>query len=127
VPVEILERGRLIGASWNGGVRLAPGRHNVRIVNRTNAIDVQQSLDIAAGSTTSVAVELRPGSVQINAVPSASVRIDGKAVGNTPVMDLELAGGPHEVLFSHPRLGERRMTVTVTSGKPLKLTTDLRR
>jgi PEGA domain len=127
VPVEILERGRVIGASWNGGVRLAPGRHNVRIVNRTNAIDVQQSLDIAAGSTTSVAVELRPGSVQINAVPSASVRIDGKAVGNTPVMDLELAGGPHEVLFSHPRLGERRMTINVVFGKPLKLSTDLRR
>jgi hypothetical protein len=127
VNVEIVERGRVLGASWNGGVRLPPGRHAIRIVNRGKAIDVEQMLDIAAGSTTSVLVEYSPGSVQIHAVPSASVRVDGKPVGNTPLMDLQLAGGPHEVLFSHPRFGERRMTINVTSGKLLKLSTDLRR
>ena len=127
MPIEILERGRVIGASWNGGVRLPPGRHDLRLVNRTSPIDVEQSLDIAAGGTTSVVVEFLPGSVEINAVPSASVRVDGKAIGRTPVVDLQLSGGPHEVLFSHPRLGERRMTINVMAGKPLKLSTDLRR
>ena len=38
-PVEILEDGRVIGASWNGGVRLTPGWHTLRLVNRGEAID----------------------------------------------------------------------------------------
>jgi hypothetical protein len=127
IPVEILERGRLLGASWNGGVRLSPGHHKVRIVNRTGGIDIEQSLDIAPGSTTSVLLEYFSGSVEINAIPSASVQIDGKAVGKTPVVDLQLAQGAHEVVFSHPQFGERRMTINVISGKPLKVSADLRR
>ena len=68
-PVEVLERGRVIGASWNGGVRLAPGRHDVRLLNRAGAIDVEQSLDIAPGSTTSVVVEDVPGTSQETPCP----------------------------------------------------------
>lgn len=58
--VEILEDGRVIGASWNGGVRLAPGRHRLRILNRAKAIDLEQTLDIPAGSTTSLVVDPPP-------------------------------------------------------------------
>ena len=68
-PVEVLERGRVIGASWNGGVRLAPGRHDVRLLNRAGVIDLEQSLDIAPGSTTSVVVEYVPGTLQETACP----------------------------------------------------------
>jgi len=38
-------------------VRLAPGRHDVRLLNRAEAIDLEQSLDIAPDSMTSVVVE----------------------------------------------------------------------
>jgi hypothetical protein len=69
-PVEILEHGRVIGASWNGGVRLAPGRHDVRLLNRAEAIDLEQSLDIAPDSMTSVVVEYLPPTLQTAACPA---------------------------------------------------------
>ena len=80
-PVEILEHGRVIGASWNGGVRLAPGRHDVRLLNRAEAIDLEQSLDIAPDSMTSVVVELAPDPLHLNA---ASIKIPPRR-GNSSV------------------------------------------
>ena len=71
-PVEILEHGRVIGASWNGGVRLAPGRHDVRLLNRAEAIDLEQSLDIAPDSMTSVVVELAPDPLHLNAASQST-------------------------------------------------------
>jgi hypothetical protein len=126
-PVEVLEHGRVIGASWNGGVRLPPGRHDLRIVNRASGIDAEQTLDIPAGSTTSMVLDAPPSLVAINAVPWAAVQIDGAAVGNTPLVGLPLAAGSHELIFSHPKLGRQRMTVAVASGKPLEVRMDLRR
>ena len=71
-PVEILEHGRVIGASWNGGVRLAPGRHDVRLLNRAGAIDLEQSLDIAPDSMTSVVVEFAPDPLHLNAASQST-------------------------------------------------------
>jgi hypothetical protein len=126
-PVEVLEHGRVIGASWNGGVRLPPGRHDLRIVNRASGIDAEQTLDIPAGSTTSMVLDTPPSLVAINAVPWAAVQVDGAAVGNTPLVGLPLAAGSHELIFSHPKLGRQRMTVAVASGKSLEVRMDLRR
>ena len=50
VPVEIFEGGRRVGTSWGGGIRLSPGTHDLHIVNRANAVDSQQSVEIVAGT-----------------------------------------------------------------------------
>jgi serine/threonine-protein kinase len=65
------------------------------------------------------------GTVNVNALPWASVIIDGAAVGDTPLANLPLSAGPHDVVFKHPELGERRLRVNVTPGTPLRVSTDL--
>ena len=127
VPVQLFERGRLVGNSWSGGVRLTIGRHELHIVNRALGIEANRTVDIGPGSTASLSIDLPPGLVTIDASPWATVQVDGAAVGKTPLADLKLAPGPHEVLFSHPRLGQQRMTIAVLSGKPLQVRRDLRR
>jgi PEGA domain len=77
-------------------------------------------------ATSPVALNVAPGSVNVNALPWASVTIDGAPVGDTPLANLPLAAGPHDVVFKHPELGERRLKVNVTAGTPLRVTTDLR-
>jgi hypothetical protein len=62
----------------------------------------------------------------INAIPWAEVLVDNKRVGETPLSNITVPIGAHEVLFRHPELGERRMSVTVSVGEPLKVGVDLR-
>jgi hypothetical protein len=53
------------------------------------------------------------GRVSINAAPWADVWIDGNAAGQTPLANLVLPIGRHNVLFRHPQFGEQRQDVVV--------------
>jgi hypothetical protein len=52
----------------------------------------------------------------VNAVPWAQVSINGKPVGDTPLGNLPLPVGEHEITFRHPQLGEQTQKVIVKSG-----------
>jgi eukaryotic-like serine/threonine-protein kinase len=65
--------------------------------------------------------------LSINAVPWAAVSIDGREIGETPLGGVELSAGPHEVVFTHPELGQRRQQVTVPAGGATRLSVDFRR
>lgn len=127
LPVEIYERGQLIGTSWSGGMRLTPGPHDLRIVNRSAGIDLQKSVEAASGGIASLSVDFPPGLAQITAVPWAMVEVDGVAFGRTPLTKVELSPGQHEVVFKHPKFGQQKRSVNVTSGKPLKISANLAR
>jgi hypothetical protein len=60
--------------------------------------------------------------VSINAVPWADVLVDGSAAGQTPLANVSLPIGPHEIVFRHPQLGERKRTVVVTVEGLAKVT-----
>jgi len=48
--------------------------------------------------------------------PWAAVWIDGNSVGETPLGNLSVVPGEHEVIFRHPQLGERRQKTLVRAG-----------
>jgi serine/threonine-protein kinase len=62
----------------------------------------------------------------INAIPWAEVFVDNARVGETPIGNIAVPIGSHEVIFRHPELGERRLSVTVSVGEPMKVGVDLR-
>jgi hypothetical protein len=41
------------------------------------------------------------------------VAIDGKPAGQTPLANLSIPIGSHEIVFRHPQFGEQRHTVVV--------------
>ena len=53
------------------------------------------------------------GTLNINATPWATVSIDGTPYGETPLGNVSIVPGEHEIVFRHPQLGERRERVVV--------------
>jgi hypothetical protein len=121
VPIEIVlsERGRVIPPNASGRFRLTPGYHDLDVTNSTLDFRSTLGLTVAAGRTTRAVVGLPSGSVSINALPWANVSIDARAIGVTPIGNLSIPIGLHEVIWRHPEFGERRQTITVTERAPV--------
>jgi hypothetical protein len=60
-------------------------------------------------------------------MPWAEVLLDGRAIGQTPLANLDVPIGTHEVTWRHPQLGERRQTVVVKAQSPARVGMDLNR
>ena len=123
--VDVLENSEVIGTGDIAKIMLTAGRHEIVLVNRALDYREARKVDVAAASTTAIRVDAPAAMVSVNARPWADVAIDGKSVGQTPISNLEVPIGVHEVVFRHPRLGERRQTVTVTMSGPNRFGADL--
>ena len=81
-----------------------------------NTANTLGDLYVRAGQIVSITVPVPNGTLNINAQPWAAVWIDGKSMGETPIGNLSIVPGQHEVLFRHPEFGERRERALVRSG-----------
>ncbi|MEO6239149.1 MAG: PEGA domain-containing protein, partial [Vicinamibacterales bacterium] len=124
--IEVREGGRLIGTTEADRIMMAAGRHDLELVNETLGYRVARSIQVPAGKVTPLSVELPQGVLNVNASPWAEVWIDGRRVGETPIGNLPLSIGPHEVVFRHPQLGEKRQAVSVTLKAPVRLSIDMK-
>jgi hypothetical protein len=124
--IQVLEDGRVIGSTDLERVMLPVGRHDLEFVNTPLGYRERRTVQVTAGQTTTLRPQWPNGSMAINASPWAEVLVDNKRVGETPIGNITVPIGAHEVLFRHPELGERRMSVTVSVGEPLKVGVDLR-
>jgi hypothetical protein len=126
VPVEVYEGESLVGNGRNPRVVLKPGRHVLRLSNGELNVDATRTVQVQPGATASLALQLPPGSLSVNAVPWAEVWVDGTRVGETPLANFPAAVGSHEVILRHPTLGEQRRTIVVAAGVPTRLGVSLR-
>lgn len=124
IELQVFENDRLLGSSRSDRIMIAAGRHQVDLVNETLGFRVNRTFDVAAGKVASMAVEIPNGTIGLNAAPWAEVWIDGAKVGETPIGNLPISIGTHEVVFRHPDLGERRQTVTVTLKEVARFSAD---
>ena len=96
---------------------------------RTNGRNATQSLTTDSPASFSVALDApvpTTGSLSINARPWADVWIDGHPAGTTPLANIKVPVGSHQVLWRHPQLGERRQAVQVTADSPARVGMDFR-
>jgi hypothetical protein len=124
--LEIREEGRIIGTTDADRVMLAAGRHDLELVNETLGYRSTQVVQVMPGKVASIAVALPKGTVNLNATPWAEVWVDGQRVGETPIGNLSLPIGPHEVVFKHPQFGEKRHAISVTAAAPTRVSIDMR-
>ncbi len=116
VALQVVERGRVIGTSGDRALLLSPGTHTLELSNESLGFRTTERVRIQAGGQSDFPVVLPSGTVNVNAQPWAQVLIDGAPVGDTPLANVPLVIGDHEVLFRHPQLGERRQRVVVKAG-----------
>ena len=125
--VQIFENKRLIGTSQSDRLMVSTGRHDVEIVNETLGYRAARTVQVSAGKVTPIKIDFPKGTIALNAVPWAEVWVDGDKVGDTPIGNLSIALGSHEIVFRHPELGEQRHAATVTLNSPARLSVDMRK
>jgi hypothetical protein len=124
--LEIHQGGRLIGTTDSDRIMMAAGRHEIELSNDTLGYSVTRTIQVAPGKVASFSVDLPMGVINLNAAPWAEVFVDGRRVGDTPIGNLAIAIGPHEIVFRHPQLGEKRQAVSVTLKTPVRLSVDMK-
>ena len=124
VTIELHEGGRLIGTSDSDKIMLAAGRHEIQLVNDTLGYSAKRVVQVPAGKILSLPIDMPQGVINLNATPWAEVWIDGRRIGETPIGNLPIAIGPHEVVFRNPQLGEKHQAVSVTLSAPVRLSVD---
>jgi hypothetical protein len=122
--IQVLERGDIIGTSVAPRFMIPSGAHELDLVNEPLGFKEHRRVEITAGATASVRIDAR-AAVSVNARPWADVLIDGKPAGQTPLSNLSLTLGPHQIVFRHPEMGERQQTVVVTANGPNRIAADL--
>ena len=125
--VQVFENKRLIGTSQSDRLMVSAGRHDIEIVNETLGYRAARTIQVSPGKVTPLKIEFPKGTIALNAVPWAEVWVDGEKVGDTPIGNLSLTIGPHEIVFRHPDLGEQRHAAMVTVNTPARLSVDLRK
>ena len=124
--MEIREQGRLLGSTDADRIMMAAGRHELEFVNEALGYHATRVVQVTPGKVSSVGLDLPQGVVNLNASPWAEVWIDGKRVGETPIGNLAVPIGPHEILFRHPQLGEKHHSISVTLSAPVRLSVDMK-
>jgi hypothetical protein len=119
IDLQVLEGDRVLGSSATGPVVLTTGLHELDLVSGALGYRSHRTVQIKAGQVVPLRVQLPDGRVSINAQPWAQAWIDGNLVGETPLANLPVTIGEHEIILRHPQLGEHRELVVV---KPDALT-----
>jgi serine/threonine-protein kinase len=126
LELNVLNRGKAQGTT-RGRMSLAAGSYQLELVN--DALEIRQvvTANVSPGQGIRVAVPIPTGVLSVNALPWADVWIDGNPVGTTPLANLKVPVGTHEVVLRHPSLGERKQSVVVKAITPARLGVDLKR
>ena len=126
VPFEmqVFEAGRLVGTTNIDRVMLPAGSHQLDLVNAALEFRTTIRVQVVAGAATAAVVPIQNGTLSVNAHPWADVEVEGRSIGTTPLANITLPIGPHEIVFKHPQLGERRKTVVIAVGAPARVAVD---
>jgi hypothetical protein len=123
IELQVLEGDKVLGTSTDGPVVATAGKHELDFVNTEFGYQSHQVVEIKAGQIVPMKIAPPDGRVSINAVPWATVSIDGNSFGETPLGNIALAVGEHQITFRHPQFGERTQKVIVKANAATRVST----
>jgi hypothetical protein len=124
IVLRVVRNGDFVGTSEDSRLTLPVGNQVIGLENESVGFRDVRTVEVVGGKITNVPVTLPKGEISINARPWAEVYVDGARIGETPVSQLQLPIGIHEILFRHPDFGERRVSVVVKIGATGRAFTD---
>ena len=125
--LKVLEGDKVLGSTADGPIVTTAGTHQLDLMNTALGYRARQTVTIRAGVLTPLTITPPMGRISINADPWAQVLIDDKPIGDTPLANVSVSLGEHQVVFRHPQLGERRETVMVRADAPTRISTSFQR
>jgi len=129
IPLQIFEDGNLLGSlgtSEGARVTVRTGRRSLEFRNEALGFRATRMVDIRPGRGTDVPLDLPNGILHVNAIPWAEVLLDGRPIGATPLANVQVPIGTHQLIFRNPQFPEQRREVTVSLRAPTRLGIDLR-
>jgi PEGA domain len=123
--VVISENGRVLRADERNQFLLPPGIHQLRLTNKGLAYDSVQRVEVKPGETVALRLTPGPSTLTVTASDAAEVWLDGARVGATPLNDLPVPLGAHDLVVKRVAGGERRIPITITVS-PFTLHVDFR-
>jgi hypothetical protein len=127
IQAQIFENSSLVGSTHTRHLSLSAGRHNLEFVNNALGYREHRTVEINGSQITSITLDMPRGTVHVNALPWAEVWIDGAHVGDTPLSNLSLPIGTHDIVFRHPQYGAQRRVIVVGTTQTLHIGVDLRK
>jgi hypothetical protein len=125
VPLKVYLGERLLGDTPLKRIALETGQQKLRLVNDREGISMIRKVRISSGSTETIDVKLRRGSLAVNATPWAWVRIGSRQPVETPLR-LDVYEGDYTVRFECPDGKQMRDTAHVVAGKTATLSASCR-
>jgi hypothetical protein len=126
VALQIFEDSRLLGTSQSDRIMVSVGRHELVLVNEAVGFSQSQVVQVTPGRVTPIRPRWPSAPMSFNATPWAEVWVDGQQIGETPLANISVPVGNHDVLFRHPELGEKHVRAVVTLSAPAKVSVDMR-
>ena len=126
VQLQLREAGKLVGTTESERLMMPAGDHELELSNAALGFRVTRRFNVAADRTTNLRIDVPNGTASINAMPWAEVWVSGQRLGQTPIANVSLPIGTHEVIMRHPQLGERKATLTVSTTQGARLGVDMR-
>lgn len=121
IELKVLQGDRVLGSTADGAIIMRAGTYQLELINTAVGLRMRQPITFRAGQMAKLNVALPSGRVSVNAQPWAEVSIGSKAYGETPLANLSVPIGEHEIVFRHPDLGERRKTIVVRADGPTRV------
>jgi hypothetical protein len=127
VELKVLQGESVLGSTADGPIVAPAGTHQLDLINPALGVRVRRDVTFRSGEITTLNITIPPGRISVNARPWAEVLIDNRPVGETPLANILVPIGDHEVVFRHPELGERRQIVTVRTDVATRVSTSFDR
>ena len=126
IELQIYEGEKHIGSTV-GPVAILEGSHTIELSNTAVGFVAREIVSVKPGELTTRTIHLPNGKLSLNAVPWADVWIDGASVGQTPLANLPVVVGEHQIVFKHPEFGDQQMTALVKVDGVTRMSATMKR
>jgi serine/threonine-protein kinase len=117
-PGQVRVNGKVLGSSPLKIHDQRPGEVRVEVFNPTLGFSKEQVFRVAAGDNGTRRIEVSQAELEIRVLPYATVLLDGKMLGRTPLPPMQVYEGKHRVLLVNRELGkEISVDCTVKPGQ----------
>jgi hypothetical protein len=86
------------------------------LVNDYYGYRVDRVVDVTAGATTTLSVVVPPAVLHVTSDTPADVVLDGRPLGRTPLTNVSVSVGIHELVLTSSTVGEQRYTIAARAG-----------
>jgi serine/threonine protein kinase len=121
--VMVFDKAKALGTVRSGRFPVSAGRRQITFANDELQYEENRDVDVPAGEVTRVVLSPPTGMLNFTSDTNheTEVFLDDRPLGPTPLRNVQVSLGTHEVLFRHAKWGEQRYTILVSLGSPARL------